>query len=150
MTSFGSGCPTASTAASSCSTLAGPSRIESTPGRAAIQPTRQDEHADGESCDQRRDLRSVWKFGQQDVCLLRIVELESKRRSWVGKLSGGQKQRLAVACALAGDPDLLFLDEPTTGLDPQSRRQLWELLAEFRRQGPSSTGRKQGRKSAPK
>ena len=63
------------------------------------------------------------------------VELESKRGSWVGKLSGGQKQRLAVACALVGDPDLLFLDEPTTGLDPQSRRQLWELLVHYRAGG---------------
>jgi ABC-2 type transport system ATP-binding protein len=60
-----------------------------------------------------------------------------KRRSWVGKLSGGQKQRLALACALAGDPDLLFLDEPTTGLDPQSRRQLWGLLERFRAAGGS-------------
>ena len=82
-----------------------------------------------------RLFRSFYHRGRTLDELLRIGQLESKRRSWVGKLSGGQKQRLAVACALAGDPDLLFLDEPTTGLDPQSRRQLWELLLEFRRQG---------------
>ena len=82
-----------------------------------------------------RLFRSFYHRGRTLDDLLRIVELESKRRSWVGTLSGGQKQRLAVACALAGDPDLLFLDEPTTGLDPQSRRQLWALLSEFRRQG---------------
>ena len=82
-----------------------------------------------------RLFRSFYHRGRTVDELLQIVELESKRRSWVGKLSGGQKQRLAVACGLAGDPDLLFLDEPTTGLDPQSRRQLWELLKQFRAQG---------------
>jgi ABC-2 type transport system ATP-binding protein len=63
------------------------------------------------------------------------VELGEKRTSRVGTLSGGQKQRLAVACALVGNPQLLFLDEPTTGLDPQSRRQLWELIAMFQAEG---------------
>jgi ABC-2 type transport system ATP-binding protein len=63
------------------------------------------------------------------------VELGEKRYSRVGSLSGGQKQRLAVACALVGNPELLFLDEPTTGLDPHSRRQLWELIAKFQAEG---------------
>lgn len=63
------------------------------------------------------------------------VELGEKRSSRVGTLSGGQKQRLAVACALVGNPQLLFLDEPTTGLDPQSRRQLWDLIAKFQAEG---------------
>jgi ABC-2 type transport system ATP-binding protein len=63
------------------------------------------------------------------------VELGEKRRARVGTLSGGQKQRLAVACALVGDPELLFLDEPTTGLDPQSRRGLWDLVEGFKRTG---------------
>ena len=64
-----------------------------------------------------------------------MVELGEKRFARVGTLSGGQKQRLAVACAMVGDPDLLFLDEPTTGLDPQSRRQLWDLISAFRAEG---------------
>jgi len=63
------------------------------------------------------------------------VELSEKRYSRVGTLSGGQKQRLAVACALVGNPQLLFLDEPTTGLDPQSRRQFWELIEKFQSEG---------------
>ena len=80
-------------------------------------------------------FRSFYHRGRKVSELLQMVELESKRRSWVSKLSGGQKQRLSVACALAGAPDLLFLDEPTTGLDPQSRRQLWGILERFRGDG---------------
>jgi ABC-2 type transport system ATP-binding protein len=82
-----------------------------------------------------RLFRSFYEKGRTVEELLQIVELEGKRDSWVNKLSGGQKQRLALACALAGAPDLLFLDEPTTGLDPQSRRQLWEVLERFRAAG---------------
>jgi ABC-2 type transport system ATP-binding protein len=63
------------------------------------------------------------------------VGLSEKRRARVGTLSGGQKQRLAVACALVGDPELLFLDEPTTGLDPQSRRQVWDIVNGFKPRG---------------
>ena len=80
-------------------------------------------------------FRSFYARGRPVDELIHVVELESKRTSRVGKLSGGQKQRLSLACALAGDPDLLFLDEPTTGLDPQSRRQLWETLGRFREKG---------------
>ncbi|HEY3380862.1 MAG TPA: ABC transporter ATP-binding protein [Vicinamibacterales bacterium] len=82
-----------------------------------------------------RLFRSFYHQGPSVDEVLAMVELEPKRASWVGKLSGGQKQRLAVACALVNRPDLLFLDEPTTGLDPQSRRQLWELLERFRAGG---------------
>jgi ABC-2 type transport system ATP-binding protein len=67
--------------------------------------------------------------------VLGLVGLESKRDARCGTLSGGQKQRLSVACALVGRPEVLFLDEPTTGLDPQSRRQLWSVLEEFRARG---------------
>jgi len=64
-----------------------------------------------------------------------LVGLEPKRDARYVSLSGGHKQRLAVACSLVGAPDLLFLDEPTTGLDPQSRRQLWSLLEGYRASG---------------
>ena len=82
-----------------------------------------------------RQFRSFYRRGRPIPELLQIVELEGKRDSRVGGLSGGQKQRLSLACALAGDPDLLFLDEPTTGLDPQSRRQLWGVLERYRARG---------------
>jgi len=67
--------------------------------------------------------------------VLEELQLTEKADSWVGKLSGGQKQRLAVATALVGNPRILFLDEPTTGLDPQSRRQLWEIVRRFQTNG---------------
>jgi len=67
--------------------------------------------------------------------ILEELQLTDKSDAWVGKLSGGQKQRLAVATALVGNPRILFLDEPTTGLDPQSRRQLWEIVRAFQKKG---------------
>jgi ABC-2 type transport system ATP-binding protein len=82
-----------------------------------------------------RLFRSFYPDGPTVGELLDTVELTAKRDAWVAKLSGGQKQRLSVACALAGRPELLFLDEPTTGLDPQSRRQLWQVLERFRAGG---------------
>ena len=82
-----------------------------------------------------RLFRSFYRSGPEPEWLLSALSLEEKRDSRVGKLSGGQKQRLAVACALAGNPDILFLDEPTTGLDPQSRLQLWEVVTKFRQNG---------------
>jgi len=67
--------------------------------------------------------------------ILEELQLTEKSDAWVGKLSGGQKQRLAVATALVGNPRILFLDEPTTGLDPQSRRQLWDIVRAFQKKG---------------
>lgn len=80
-------------------------------------------------------FRSFYRDGPDPEVVIRQVQLEEKRSARVGTLSGGQKQRLSLACALAGDPELLFLDEPTTGLDPQSRRQLWELVERLRATG---------------
>jgi ABC-2 type transport system ATP-binding protein len=67
--------------------------------------------------------------------VLEQLELTEKADTFVGKLSGGQRQRLAVATALVCNPKILFLDEPTTGLDPQSRRQLWDIIRAFQRNG---------------
>ncbi len=83
-------------------------------------------------------LRLFRSFFHQGISVdeaIRIAQLDEKRTARVGGLSGGQKQRLAMACALVGDPELLFLDEPTTGLDPQARRHLWDLVDELKRAG---------------
>ena len=82
-------------------------------------------------------FRSFYSRGRDVETIIQVVELEEKRDARVGKLSGGQKQRLAIACALTGDPDLLFLDEPTTGLDPQARLKLWDIVEQFRAGGGS-------------
>jgi ABC-2 type transport system ATP-binding protein len=84
-----------------------------------------------------RLFRSFYHSARDTDEVIAVVQLEEKRRSRIGGLSGGQKQRLAIACALVGDPELLFLDEPTTGLDPQARRQLWDMIEQFKRTGRS-------------
>ena len=80
-------------------------------------------------------FRSFYSSGIDPVEAMASVSLEEKSKAWIKTLSGGQKQRLAVATALVGDPELIFLDEPTTGLDPSSRRQLWEIIETFKSQG---------------
>ncbi|MGH7653827.1 MAG: ABC transporter ATP-binding protein [Gemmatimonadaceae bacterium] len=82
-------------------------------------------------------FRSFYEHPHDVDHVLAQVQLEEKASARISALSGGQKQRLAVACALIGDPEILFLDEPTTGLDPQSRRQMWDLIDKFRAAGHS-------------
>ncbi len=82
-----------------------------------------------------RLFRSFYHRGLEPEDALGLVSLEEKANAWVRELSGGQKQRLALASALVGDPELLFLDEPTTGLDPQARRQVWDVINRLKQQG---------------
>lgn len=83
-------------------------------------------------------FRSLYQTGTEPDALIAQVSLTDKVGAWVEKLSGGQRQRLAVACALVGDPELLFLDEPTTGLDPQSRRRIWDIVYHHRERGKTT------------
>ncbi|MFH1462764.1 MAG: ABC transporter ATP-binding protein [Pseudomonadota bacterium] len=82
-----------------------------------------------------RLFRSFYPRGRAVDEVIALLGLEAKRDAWFVRLSGGQQQRLALACALVGDPELLFLDEPTTGLDPQARRRIWDVIEEFRARG---------------
>jgi len=80
-------------------------------------------------------FRSFYPRGRSLEEVLRLLDLEQARHQQYCRLSGGQKQRVAVACALVGQPDLLFLDEPTTGLDPRARQALWRIIEGFRTDG---------------
>src|SRR5207244_7208290 len=80
-------------------------------------------------------FRSFYARGLDPAEAIRRVSLDDKSGALVEKLSGGQRQRLAVACAIVGDPELLFLDEPTTGLDPHSRREMWDIIRGYRSSG---------------
>ena len=80
-------------------------------------------------------FRSFYDSGIEPEGALQLVSLQEKATAWIRQLSGGQKQRLAVAVALVGDPELIFLDEPTTGLDPQARRRLWDVISNLRARG---------------
>ena len=82
-----------------------------------------------------RTFRSFYADGRDVEAVLDLVGLREKRRARSVQLSGGQRQRLALGCAVVGDPEVLFLDEPTTGLDPQARRRVWEIVEQFKASG---------------
>ncbi|MCC6334500.1 MAG: ABC transporter ATP-binding protein [Myxococcales bacterium] len=99
----------------------------------ALQETQLPDRLTVQEC--LRVFRSFYASGREVDQVIAQLELEEKRHARVAKLSGGQRQRLALACAMVGDPDLLFLDEPSTGLDPQARLKVWELVLAFKAQG---------------
>jgi ABC-2 type transport system ATP-binding protein len=85
--------------------------------------------------DTIQTFRSLYTTRVPMSTLLERFTLAEKRKAFVGNLSGGQRQRLALACAVVNDPEVVFLDEPTTGLDPQARLTFWDLIAEMRAEG---------------
>jgi ABC-2 type transport system ATP-binding protein len=82
-----------------------------------------------------RLFRSFYDGGRSIDELIETLDLRAERDKHYSKLSGGQKQRVALGAALVGDPELLFLDEPTTGLDPRARQSLWKIVERFRERG---------------
>ena len=82
-----------------------------------------------------RLFRSFFRDGRDPEEVIELVELGEKAKTWTVKLSGGQRQRLALGCALVNRPELLFLDEPTTGLDPQARRHVWDIVQNIKSEG---------------
>lgn len=85
--------------------------------------------------EQLKLFSGLYTVSPDPMTLLDYVQLTDKAKSYVEKLSGGQKQRFSIAAALVNSPRVLFLDEPTTGLDPQARRHLWELIQKIKKQG---------------
>jgi len=77
----------------------------------------------------------IYNVNINPIDLLRKVNLEDKSREMVDQLSGGQRQRFSLASTLIANPEVIFLDEPTTGLDPQARRNLWDMILDFKNQG---------------
>lgn len=82
-----------------------------------------------------KTFRNFYPNGLSVDRILTDMSLKEKQNSRVEKLSGGQRQRLAIAVALVGDPELIFMDEPTTGLDPQARRNIWDTIEKLKRAG---------------
>jgi ABC-2 type transport system ATP-binding protein len=85
--------------------------------------------------EQLKMFNSLYDSQSDPDELLAEVQLTDKAKSYVENLSGGQRQRFSIAAALVNQPRVLFLDEPTTGLDPQARRNLWELIEQIKKKG---------------
>jgi ABC-2 type transport system ATP-binding protein len=85
--------------------------------------------------EQLKMFNGLYGSSMDPAELLEEVQLTDKAKSYVENLSGGQKQRFSIAAALVNSPTVLFLDEPTTGLDPQARRNIWDLISSIRKKG---------------